>query len=297
MCCGKKPANKKRRPSIRHFVPSESAKSLMSFKVPAKKKFLLCRPDFYGIQYKINAWMNPGNQSNHQKAIEQWDNLRDRIEEHGGEVSYLKPHPGLPDMVFTANAGIIIKDSKTFIASNFKHEERKGEEEHFISWFANNDYKIAYPIAPFEGAGDALSLGDTLIKGYGFRSELSGYESIQPLLKDSILVNLIDNRFYHLDTCFCPLSKNDYMIFPDAFLAEDLEKIRSLGFEEITVPEDEAAKFACNAICIDNAVILPSGCPNTMQMLQNKGYTAVPVDMSEFLKSGGACKCLTLEIP
>lgn len=292
MCCGRKPS-KARRPKIRHLKPKVTAQAL-STKI---KTLLVCRPEYYGIQYQINPWMQMNNQVDRQKAMEQWNTLCDRLIEHGAQLEHVKPQPNLPDMVFTANAGIPL-GTKTFVASNFKHSERKDEEQWFITWFGQNEYTIGYPSVEFEGAGDALFLGDTLICGHGFRSVPEAYEEIRGFFGNPfLLVHLKDDRFYHLDTCFCPLSKNDYLIFPSAFDSESLASIRSLGFQEFEVPEEEALRFACNAVCLGDKVVMPKDCPQTTTMLTEAGYTVVPVDMSEFLKSGGACKCLTLEIP
>jgi N-dimethylarginine dimethylaminohydrolase len=261
---------------------------------PAKKTFLLCRPNFYGIDYSINPWMDLSVKADQRKAVEQWDTLVDRIREHGGDTVFVPQQNGLPDMVFTANAGLVLKDRKFVIISNFLHKERKGEEQWFIQWFADREYQFIYPDHPFEGAGDSLFLEDTLVCGHGFRSDEMAYEQICQIWgRASIKLKLVNPRFYHLDTCFCPLDGRDYLVYPGAL--EDLSTLRTLG-DEIAVSEKEAEKFACNAICIGRTVILPSGCDETMQVLEQKGYKTVPVDMGEFLKSGGACRCLTLSL-
>lgn len=264
---------------------------------PALKRFLLCRPSFYGVCYKINPWMRLAIPVDRNMAVSQWDNLRDRIIEHGGEVNLVKPREGLPDMVFTANAGLVPPGKKMFILSNFRFEERKREEW----WFRQHMVDLTVPVFVtgnlFEGAGDALVYDDFLVGGYGFRSDAAVYAELAPLYEKSIItMRLIDSRFYHLDTCFCPLEGKDYMIFPDAFGQEDLGRLRAHGGTEIAVPCKEAERFACNAVLIGRTVIMPSGCPETLQKLESRGYNVVPVEMSEFLKSGGACKCLTLDI-
>jgi N-dimethylarginine dimethylaminohydrolase len=126
---------------------------------------------------------------------------------------------------------------------------------------------------------------------------MEAYLEMRPLLAaDPTVVKLVDSRFYHLDTCFCPLENMDYLIFPGAFEAVGLEAIRSLGGNEIEVPEDEACKFACNAVQLAQTIIMPLGCPITQQKLEERGYKVVAIDVGEFLKSGGACRCMVLEI-
>lgn len=264
----------------------------------------MCRPSFYGIQYEINPWMKVTVQANQKLAVEQWTSLCDRIREHNGEIRFIKEQPGLPDMVFTANGGTVIDKEKKIVAiANYHHPERKGEEEWFVQWFSDENWSFFYPSVSYEGAGDALMLNNTLICGTGFRSVAAAHQEVKAAcnVDKTLTVKLVDNYFYHLDTCFCPLNDGDYLIYPDAFDPESYAAIEQVQKDakkgtRIDVPVDEARKFACNAVCIDKAVILPEGCPITMHMLERAGYKSVPTNMSEFIKAGGACKCLTLEI-
>jgi N-dimethylarginine dimethylaminohydrolase len=294
MCCGRsrpKRSRTKTRSRFKRVVPQDQI-SALSIEAPPVN-FLLCRPDFYGIDYSINPWMDVNNKADKNKVVEQWNSLESKIKELGGTVQLVKPVEGLPDMVFTANAALILKDGKV-IVSTFFHKERQKETEYFDEWFLDNGHVIYHNILPFEGAGDALYIGDMLIGGYGFRSDLAVYSI--PCFSPVTVVKLVNPYFYHLDTCFCPLDDLDYMIYPGAFDDAGLQSIRSLGGNEISVPEDEAKLFACNAVQINKNIILPAGCPETMKLLQEKGYQPHPLEMSEFIKSGGACKCLTLKL-
>lgn len=260
--------------------------------VGEQTKFLMCQPTHYGIYYSINAWMDVSKTADRNKVVEQWTSLQDKIKELGAITLMVKPRKGLPDMVFTANAALNLGDNLV-ILSTFAHPERQGEQEWFAQWFIDAGYKVFVPKEEFEGAGDALFLGDHLVGAYGFRTDREFYNEYVDYAK---LVRLVDPHFYHLDTCFCPLDGVDYMIWPGAFDSESLETIRSLGGNEIAVPEAEAKQFACNAVRIDRNVILPSGCPKTMALLEEHNYVCHPLAMSEFIKSGGACKCLTLQL-
>jgi N-dimethylarginine dimethylaminohydrolase len=251
--------------------------------------------------------MDVNNKVIKDKVVQQWNSLESKIKELGANVKLIEEQPGLPDMVFTANAGLILKNGHVII-SHFKHPERRGEEQFFEKWFSNPEnytksYSMSFTFSNFEGAGDALYLGDTLVGGYGFRSDQDFYFAIETYMmincpKEKVVkVRLVDPYFYHLDTCFCPLNDMDYMIWPGAFDQDSLNIIRNIGKgTEISVPEDEAKLFACNAVRIGQNVILPAGCPETMRLLEEAGYITHPLEMSEFIKSGGACKCLTLVI-
>jgi len=150
-----------------------------------------------------------------------------------------------------------------------------------------------------EGAGDLLGFPDTWFGGYRQRSDIKSYNALGDIYGKEILpLELVSEQFYHLDTCFCPLSGGELLYYPEAFdnyaqttIAHRVEEQRRL-----VVPQAEAERFACNAICVDRHVVLPSGCPETMAMLQDRGYTLHPVNLDQFLKSGGSAKCLTLAL-
>lgn len=294
MCCGAKKSNRRYRPArIKHLKNKNPSMQILSEPV---KTLLQCRPQHYGLNYSINPWMDLTKQVNHNLAVEQWDSLNDRLKEFGAEIKLVRPQAGLPDMVFTANAGLYLKKAQKVILSNFFFEERQKEQWWFHQFFTDQKMAVLTPVSKFEGAGDALFLGDHLIAGHGFRSDPLAYKEMSLLVDPICLVKLIDPRFYHLDTCFCPLDGMDYLIFPKAFDAESLAAIRALGGNEIEVPTIEATQFACNAVQLKKTVILPSGCEETMNKLTAAGYNPVATPMSEFIKAGGACKCLTMEI-
>jgi N-dimethylarginine dimethylaminohydrolase len=201
-------------------------------------------------------------------------------------------------MVFTANAGLVVGNQ--FIRSNFRFSERRGEEEHFEKWFAERGYEILrLPEGLyFEGEGDALFSGETLLCGYRFRSDIRSHQQIGELLKCLVIsVELVQDRFYHLDTCFCPLPGRGAIWYPAAFDEYGQRAIRHHVGDLIDVREGEAAHFACNAVVLDKHVILPQGCPQLAADLAERGYTPHPLRMTEFIKAGGACKCLTLFLP
>jgi len=257
--------------------------------------FLLCSPDCYAVKYKINPWMDTSNDSDHFKANEQWLNLCDVVRKYADDVKIIGQIEGLPDMVFTANAGLPLPD-KNFVISRFRYYQRAGEEKHFREYFEKHDWRIHETTFPFEGAGDALFLQEKMICGFGFRTEQGAYEEIERMTGFvPNFVRLVDSRFYHLDTCFCPLQDGDFLFFPPAFDDESQKKLRDLG-RAVEVSAEEAENFACNAVVIDRTVILPTGCPKTMDLLQSLDYEPFAVEMTEFIKSGGACRCLILQI-
>jgi N-dimethylarginine dimethylaminohydrolase len=256
----------------------------------------MVKPDYYEISYSINPWMKINKNSIKQKAVNQWGNLRKTIESLGWKVDTISAQEKLPDMVFTANAGLIYKNRA--VVSNFKHKERKPEAKFFEAYLKNN-YEVLKlsSMNYFEGSGDALFAGDVLFAGYGFRSKRNSYWQIEEFLelKQIIFCKLIDPYFYHLDTCFCPLNNNKAIFYKKAFDDNSIEEMEG-QLELFDIPQKEAKKFACNAVVLDKNVIIPSGCPQTELILQKLGFKVYSCNISEYIKSGGGGRCLTLKL-
>src|SRR5580700_84937 len=194
----------------------------------ARPRFLMCPPDKFDVGYVINPWME-GNvhKSSPELAASQWEAFQ-KLLSKCADVALIEPRPGWPDMVFTANAGIVV--GKRFVLSRFLHPERQGEEPFFKKWFKQQGFEIFElpPDLPFEGAGDALIDRENgcLWAAYGFRSELDSHPRLAKWLNlEVISLRLIDPRFYHLDTCFCPLTGGWLLYYPQAFDARSNRQI------------------------------------------------------------------------
>lgn len=259
------------------------------------RKLLLCPPDYYGIEYEINPWMKRTQNANPELARSQWSSLRDTLQSLGCHIELLRPEPNLPDLVFTANAGLVV--GNRFFSSHFRFPERQGEEEHFDHWFNKHGYELIRLPSDlyFEGEGDALFCGDVLFCGYRFRSDIRSHRHLAEILGRLVLsIELIQDRFYHLDTCFCPLPDGSAIWYPSAFDDYGQKTIRYHTRELIEVLPEEAAHFACNAVVLGQQIVLPANCEKLSASLKNRGYTTHELTMTEFIKAGGACKCLTL---
>ena len=261
------------------------------------KKYLMSSPDYYRVEYSINPWMT-GEVVDLDLAKIQWKNLKEAIEDAGGTVKEMSPSNKQPDLVFTANSGII-KGNDVLIA-NFKYKERQGEEELFEAWFKENGYQVSRipPDYKFEGRGDAFIYGDNLVGSYGVRSDKEALEYIANEFDLSPLINkLVDEKFYHLDTCFqlLPTDNNDAIFYPAAFEDIALSNWSEL-FNLIPVSQKDAELLSCNAVVIGNTAIFPLGDIEILETVSNLGCNVVQVDVSEFIKAGGACQCLVLSI-
>lgn len=265
----------------------------------SETRILMCPPNHYDVDYVINPWME-GNihKSSRDRATEQWHKLFHIIKEHA-LVELVDPQPGWPDMVFTANAGLVL--GKKVVLSRFFHKERQGEEPYFKEWFEAQGYTV-YELPkdlPFEGAGDALldREGRWLWAGYGFRSELDSHSYIAKWLDIQVIsLQLADERFYHLDTCFCPLNRGYLLYYPPAFdfYSNRIIEMRVPPEKRIAIGEADAVNFACNAVNVEDKVIMNKVSDDLKQRLKAVGFEVFETTLSEFLKAGGAAKCLTL---
>lgn len=263
-------------------------------------RLLVCPPDYFAIEYEINPWMRRSNIVDHERAIAQWHGLMDVLERKmGATLERMPPVPGLPDLVFTANAGVVV--GRRAVVSRFRYSERQREEAYFEDWFRGAGYEVVSlePEYCFEGAGDLLGFSHCWFGGYRQRSDIRVFPLLSEVFgREIIPLELVDGRFYHLDTCLCPLSGGELLYFPAAFDVDGQEAITERVREEacLVVPEVEALKFACNAVCVGKQVVLPAGCPETARMLQSRGYQPHSLPLDEFMKSGGSAKCLTLAL-
>lgn len=264
-------------------------------------RFLMCSPHYYEVDYVINPWME-GNihRSSLERAQEQWQGLYETIASRA-EVDLVTPQPGWPDMVFTANAGLILGNQ--VVLSRFLHPERQGEEPFFKEWFEAQGHTVHTLPAdlPFEGAGDALldREGRWLWAGYGFRTELDSHALVAQWLGIEVLsLHLMDERFYHLDTCFCPLTDGYLLYYPPAFDAYSnrLIELRVPAEKRIAIDEPDAITFACNAVNVNHTVIMNQASDGLKDRLAAAGFEVVETPLTEFLKAGGAAKCLTLRV-
>jgi N-dimethylarginine dimethylaminohydrolase len=260
-------------------------------------RILMCAPDYFAIEYEINPWMNRARGSIRERARQQWQKLHDTLVGLGVKIELLAPQPGLPDLVFTANAGVIFHNQ--FFSSCFRHEVRARETPCFDAWFSEHDFRVEHlPEGMyFEGAGDALFCGRVLVAGYRIRSDVQGHQHLGRVLGKLVLpVELVSPYFYHLDTCFCPLAPGEALWFPDAFDLYGRKAIQSQVPRLIAANEAEARCFGCNAVVVGKTVVLNAGCQKLSADLEAQGYRAIAVELDEFIKSGGSAKCLTLRL-
>ena len=259
----------------------------------------MCEPVHFRIEYEINPWMRRANAVDRPRALEQWRGLYEALRGLGVTVELIEQAPEVPDMTFTANAGVVA--GNRFLPASFRFPERQPEAAHFTRWFEERGYAIAPVHDPhyWEGEGDVLPSpdGGPVIAGYRFRTEVGALDHVEAALgRELVRVELADPRFYHLDTCLCPLGGGRALYVPGAFTAEARASLEGAFEDLVAVPEAEALRFACNAVVVGDAVVLNTGCDETASALRDRGLRAVATETDEFMKAGGSAKCLVLQL-
>jgi N-dimethylarginine dimethylaminohydrolase len=274
-------------------------------------RLLMCPPDFYEVSYAINPWMDPeawrrDGAKLHAESLYQWRALVAALETIGFDVMSLPPLPGAPDLVFTANAAVVLDG--TVLVARFRNPERQVEEPHLNVCFAalaEEGYLRALAHLPdgvtLEGAGDCIwdATRQHFWMGYGQRSTPDAKPTVEATFgKPVIALELVDPRFYHLDTAFCPLPGGDVLYFPAAFSAAGIAAIRDAAGPDalIEASEADASALSVNAVSLDRSIVMAGPSERLQKQLAERGYTVVPVDLSAFTKSGGASFCLTLKL-
>lgn len=230
-------------------------------------------------------------------AQKQWDGLVQVLKNLDVEVWTVPQAKDSPDMVFTANAGVV--NGKTFIPSHFRYPQRQNETPAFMRYFKSKGYRIADVTKGlfFEGEGDLLSYRDLVFGGFRYRSEAGAHEKVGALLgKRVISLELAQPHFYHLDTCFCALDDRSALYYPQAFDSYGRKAIQTFIKNPIAVDKADAHRFACNAFRVGRHVVLNQASRVLKKKILQAGYETVETPTSEFMKAGGSVKCLLLKL-
>lgn len=274
-------------------------------------RILMCQPEHFGVVYSINPWMNPAEWGRHEQALAaashgQWMALHKTLRDLGARIELVPPAEGLPDLVFTANAAVVM-DRKVLLA-RFRHPQRRAEEDHLATAFQRLrtrgiiDDIVALPDGvTLEGAGDCVfdRTRNLFWLGYGPRSDAAAAKAVEDAFGlDVVALELIDPRFYHMDTALSALPRGEIMYVPEAFTAEGRAIIASHApaLQRIAIGAEDATQLCANAVCIGDDLVM-SACSDRMRaQLTERGYRVVTTPLTAFLRSGGSAFCLTLRL-
>ncbi|MCC8477035.1 dimethylargininase [Streptomyces parvus] len=265
----------------------------------------MCEPRYFEVAYAINPWMDTGTPVDLPLARDQWLTLVEAYRGHGHTVETIAPVAGLPDMVFAANAALVM-DGKVF-GSSFHAPERQPEAAAYAQWFKEAGYDVHPSRSVCEGEGDLVPTGRYVLAGTGFRTHSSAHREAQEFFGRPVIgLDLVDPRFYHLDTALFDLGgapdggggtdAGNIAYYPAAFSAGSREVLRYLYPDAVIATEEDALAFGLNSLSDGRHVFVAPQAQGLIDDLAHRGYVPVPVDLSEFHKAGGGIKCCTQEI-
>lgn len=264
-------------------------------KMTSPKSVLMCRPDYFTVSYRINPWMFPENPTDQSKALQQWNSLYETYLTLGIDVDLIEPIPGLPDMVYAANGGMVV-DGIAYSAK-FRHDERAAEGPAYLAHLASKGFTAREAEEVNEGEGDFLVVGDVILAAWGFRSDKESHDELRRVFgKDVISLKLINPSYYHLDTALAVLDDNTIAYYPGAFDDESLEILRTRYPDAILASEDDAAVLGLNLFSDGKNVIMAEQAATLRRDIDERGFTTHGVNLSELLLGGGGVKCCTLEL-
>lgn len=287
--------------AVETAAPAATTATALPERTPTKRSYLMCRPEYFTVTYAINPFMHPDQPTDTALALRQWDALRDVYRGLGHDVDFLAPVPGLVDMVFSANGGFTV-GGRAYVAS-FAFPERRQEADSFRAWFTSHGYDTREPASVNEGEGDFAFAGGVILAGHGFRSTADSHTELAGIFGREVLsLRLVDERFYHLDVALTVLDSEAVdgpariAYLPSAFDAAGQALLAERFPDSIIVSEEEAAILALNSVSDGRNVVVAQDAHGYIALLADAGYTPIPVDLSELLKSGGGVKCVTQEL-
>lgn len=273
----------------------EAAKVDFTTRTPTTRRYLMCRPTHFDVVYEINAWMDASVPVDRALVMRQWENLRRTYLDLGHEVEVIEGEPGLPDMVFAANGATVVGGRA--LAASFHYSQRRAEAAHYTRWLRERGIEVIPAVGINEGEGDFVVCPDRILAGTGFRADRASHAELAAFSGLPVVsLELVDARYYHLDTALVSLSQDQIAYLPSAFSAASRSRLRELYPSAIEISESDAAGFGLNAVSDGRHVVVPAKATGFHEQLRAAGYLPVPVDLSELLKGGGSIKCCTMEL-
>lgn len=259
------------------------------------RRYAMTPPAFFAVEYAINPWMDVTAPVDVGLAQAQWKSLYETYLRLGHRVDVVQPVAGLPDMVYAANGGFVAHD--VAIVARFRFAERAGESHAYARWMSSLGYRPVYTRHINEGQGDLLKVGDIVLAGWGFRTDRRAHSEISAALRAPVVsLELVDPRFYHLDTALAVLDDHTIAFYPPAFSVAAQEQLGALFPDAIIADTADAFVLGLNVVSDGLHVVHPCAATGFAAELRRTGFEPIGVDLSELLKGGGSIKCCTLEV-
>ncbi|WP_430755398.1 dimethylargininase [Mycolicibacterium septicum] len=278
-----------------HGTVPQTGGAVTPTRTPTNRHYAMTAPEYFTVEYAINPWMDTSTPVDTALALTQWDTLRRVYAGLGHSVDLVTPLAGLPDMVYAANGGFLVGD--TAVVARFAFPQRAGEADAYAEWMAAAGYRTVRTEHINEGQGDLLLVGSNLLAGYGFRTDQRAHDEIATLTGlDVTSLELVDPRFYHLDTALAVLDDSTIAYYPPAFSDDARKRLTELFSAAIEVGSADAYVLGLNVVSDGRHVVMPAAATGFAAQLRRAGFEPIGVDLSELLKGGGSVKCCTLEL-
>ncbi|MGV0741158.1 dimethylargininase [Mycolicibacterium sp. XJ870] len=259
------------------------------------RHYAMTAPEYFTVDYAINPWMDTSTPVDTGRALSQWQTLRGVYTDLGHTVELVTPRPALPDMVYAANGGFLV--GGTAVVARFAYPQRAAEADAYADWMAARGYQPTHTRHVNEGQGDLLLVGSNLLAGWGFRTDRRAHDEIAAITGLPVeSLELVDPRFYHLDTALAVLDDTTIAYYPPAFSDASRHRLRELFADAIEVATADAYVLGLNVVSDGLHVVLPAAATAFAEQLGQAGFEPIGVDLSELLKGGGSVKCCTLEL-
>jgi N-dimethylarginine dimethylaminohydrolase len=277
-------------------VLAPSASPAPAERTARARRYLMCPPEHFEVSYAINPWMDPTQPVDRARALRQWCALKATYERLGHVVEVVPAVPGLPDMVFAANGGVVVAGRA--LGARFTYPQRAGEAPAFLARLRSAGLDlVAEPTHVNEGEGHFVVVGDRVLAGTGYRTDLGAHAEAQAVLGVELVgLELVDPRYYHLDTCLAALDDTNVAYYPPAFSPASLARLQDLYPDAVLAAQPDAEVLGLNFVSDGRSVVITEGAVGLIAQLATAGYVPVPVDLSELLRAGGSVKCCTMEL-
>ncbi|TQR86336.1 N-dimethylarginine dimethylaminohydrolase [Mycobacterium hodleri] len=264
-------------------------------RTPSLRRYAMTVPTFFTVEYAINPWMDTSTPVDATLAVRQWEQLLSTYRTLGHTVEMVEPVAGLPDMVYAANGGLVVDG--TAIVARFAYPQRAGEAAAYAEWMSSRGFEPHHTHHVNEGQGDLLVVGSTILAGYGFRTDRRAHAEVAELTGLPVVsLELVDPRFYHLDTALAVLDDTTIAYYPPAFSDDARAQLQRLFPDAVEVGSADAYVLGLNVVSDGKHVVLPANATGFAAQIAELGFEPIGVDLSELFKGGGSVKCCTLEV-
>lgn len=261
------------------------------------KNLFLCPPNYLEFEYIINPWMTEDTNFSLDNAVKEWSELYNLyISLYPDHTFRVEPKSGLTELCFLGDSIFSYKGHTVF--SRLATSERYDETEYVIQVFRDlgfEGHRVPEGVY-YEGSGETVVWNDIILVGYGQRSNDKIVNHLENELESRVIgLNLIDPKYYHLDTALFPVSNELIALYEPAFDKESIRVLENLDCELLKLDQQSALDFALNSIALNNNILVHYKAKSFISKLKKRGFDLYELDVSEFIKFGGGLKCLTFQ--